>query len=84
MQRENRASHLKMDNLKIKKPKVKVTDRIRPMMGYTFLSNINFSIDKISEKYYFSNLDSLGPPTPSHHTFYQSSPTIGFPVVVDT
>ena len=34
-------------------------------MGYTFLSNINFSIHKSQEKYYFSNLNtSLGHPPP--------------------
>ena len=34
-------------------------------MGYTFLSNINFSIDKTQEKYYFSNLNNLGLPVPA-------------------
>ena len=51
-------------------------------MKYTFLSNINFSIDK-TQKYYFRNLNSLGPQPPSHHTFQQSRPTIGFHVVVE-
>ena len=51
-----------MSNLKIKK---KVSDRYRSTMGYTFLSNIKFLIDKSQKKYYFSNLNSLGPPTPA-------------------
>ena len=52
-------------------------------MGYTFLSNINFSIDKTQEKLYFSNLNSQEPPPHCYPTFKQNSPTIGIPVVVD-
>ena len=39
-----------------------------PRMGYTFLSNINFSISKTQEKYYFSNptVYVLHPPAISH------------------
>ena len=52
-------------------------------MGYTFLSNIKISMEKTQEKYYFCNLNSLGPLPPSHPTFKHGSPTIGFPAVVD-
>ena len=34
-------------------------------MGYSFLSNIDFSIDKTQEKLYFSNLNSLEPLPPA-------------------
>ena len=52
----------------IKKPKERVTDSNRSTMGYIFIGNINFSIDKTQEKYCFSNLNSLGFPPFIHTT----------------
>ena len=52
-------------------------------MGYTFLSNINFSIDKTQEKYYFSDLNSLGPPAPSIPHSNKVAQQSVFSVVVD-
>ena len=67
----------------IQNPNKKVTDCSRSTLGYTFLSNTNFSIDKTQEKHYFSNPNSQGPLPTSHPTLEQSSLAIGFSLVVD-
>ena len=72
MQRMNRASDLKVDNLKFKS-QTRVIESSRSTEKYTFLSNTNISIYKTQEKYYFSNPKSLGPRTSCHPTLLQSS-----------
>ena len=69
MQIKNKASYLKMDILKIKKPKERIAESSRSTMGYTFLSNINFLINKTQENFYFRNQNSLGYPPSCHPTF---------------
>ena len=69
IQRKKQSFLLENGQFKLKKPKERITDSYRSTMGYTFLSNNYFSIDKIQKKYYFSYLNRPGPPTPSHPTF---------------
>ena len=51
IQRKKKQSFLlENGHFKVKKPKERVTDSNRSTKGYTFLSNINFSINKTHKK----------------------------------